>query len=117
MSAPKIPDGPEWDDVRDAFRMASRELERDLDPSKPEHWLLVVKFCQISIKAYHKTARALAEEYFKKQPGRQQEWTAERLIKLVDDIARLRHEHPGKSESDLCRFLSRRGVGGPRLAK
>jgi hypothetical protein len=89
MSAPKIPDGPEWDIVRNAFRGVR------LDPSNPEHWPFL-------LKAYVEIVLRRARS------GPKQIWTDEQLIKLACDVASVQCKHPDKSESDICRFLSRR---------
>jgi hypothetical protein len=89
MSAPKIPDGPDWDIVRDAFRGAG------LDSNDPDHWRFLLKEY---IETVHRRARA----------GRARSWTDERLIKLASDFERIQHDHPDKSDSDICRFLVKR---------
>jgi hypothetical protein len=89
MSAPKIPEGRDWEIVRDAFRGAR------LDPSNPEHWVLLLR---LYIETVNRRARA----------GRSREWTDERLIKLAADFSHVQHDHPGKSDSEICRRLARR---------
>jgi hypothetical protein len=86
MSAPKIPDGPEWDIVRDAFKGAR------LDLNNPEHWPFLLKGY---VETVHQRARS----------GPKRRWTDERLIKLASDFSRVQHDHPDKSDSDICRFL------------
>jgi hypothetical protein len=102
MSAPKIPDGPEWDIVRDAFRGVG------LDPNNPEHWPFLLKGY---IETVLRRARA----------GRSREWTDERLTKLASDFARVKHDHAGKSDSDICRTLAKReddsGWSAPTLRR
>src|SRR5882757_3989747 len=88
MTAPVIPEGPEWQDVRDIFET------HHLDPNNPAHWALLVK--------------ALAEMSEKKdRAGRPKQWEDDRLVHLGADFGRLRHKHPKKSESDICRLLAK----------
>jgi hypothetical protein len=88
MSAPKIPDGPEWDIVRDAFRASN------LNPSNPEHWPFLLKGY---VETVHRRARG----------GPKRRWTDERYIKLGADFSKVQHRHPGKSDSDICRILAK----------
>jgi hypothetical protein len=66
-----------------------------LDPSNPEHWAFLLKSY---IETVYRRARA----------GRSREWTDERLIKLGADFSRVQHDHPDKSDSDICRILAKR---------
>jgi hypothetical protein len=103
--APEIPDdGIWWADVRDVFRRAR------LDPSNPDHWPLVVKFCLADINYLKNFVGAIFTEYLKKsRPGTPQKWTADELKKLIRDFAQIQNECPHiKSDSRLCRMLAER---------
>jgi hypothetical protein len=90
MTAPVIPEGPEWQGVRDIFETYH------LDPKNPVHWATVVKAL---VKMSKKRAKA----------GAPKKWNDDRLVHLGVDFARIRHDHPKKSESDLCRLLAKQG--------
>jgi hypothetical protein len=85
-SAPTIPDGPDGQVVRDAFKSFR------LDPHNPKHWYYL-------LKAYAESGR--------KPPGRAQEWTDTNLVQLAADFARVQIDHPDKSERDICDMLAK----------
>jgi len=89
--APKIPDGPDGRLVRDYFRAMG------LDPLQPEHWFAL-------LKAFIDQSRNRA------RVGAPQKWTASKLLRLSADFARVQHDNPQKSDSDICRLLARRGL-------
>ena len=73
-------------------RCISREQSRS---GNPEHWLFLLKSF---IETVHRRARAGAKRY----------WTDEQYIKLGADFSQVQLDHPGKSDSDICRFLAKR---------
>src|SRR5262249_59639687 len=87
MSAPKIPDGPEWEVVRDAFRGSN------LNPDNPEHWPFLLKGY---IEIVYRRARA----------GRQREGADERYIKMGAGFSQVQHPPPRKTDSDHFRLLA-----------
>jgi hypothetical protein len=84
MSAPKIPDGPESQHLRDKFEAYN------LDPNDPDHWVLLLT--------------ALVEPG---KPGRSKAWTAENLDMLNAIYRRFQRKHPDKSEADICRMIAK----------
>ena len=87
-SAPIIAEGPDGELVRDVFRA------HGLDPHKPEHWVALV--------------RAFADSS-RRRAGRAKEWTDDKLFQLSLAFFRAQREDPGKTESDICRILAKRG--------
>jgi hypothetical protein len=84
MSAPKIPDGPEGQHLRDKFEAYN------LDPDNPDHWVLLLT--------------ALVEPG---KRGRPTAWTDENLDMLYAIYRRRQREHPDKSEADICRMITK----------
>src|SRR5262245_13819568 len=101
---PRDPPGLVWADVRDVFRRAR------LDPSNPDHWPLVVKFCLADTNNLKRIVGAIFTEHLKKsRPGTPQKWTADELEKLIRGLAQIQNEYPHiKSDSHLCRILAER---------
>jgi hypothetical protein len=86
MSAPKIPDGPSGQRLRDKFDAYN------LDPNNPDNWALLFN--------------AMVEG---KEPGRPKKWTDHMLSMLNAVYHRVQRKHPDKSEADVCRFIVKSG--------
>src|SRR4029453_6865444 len=69
MSAPKIPDSPEGERVREVF------AKFGCDPANPDHWFALL-YC------YIKASRRPA--------GRPHTWTATQLFQLIIDVDEMR---------------------------
>jgi hypothetical protein len=89
MSAPKIPDGPEGQSVREAFAAL------DLDPENPDHWFAMLK---ANVACTTKTKRV----------GAPKQWTDDRLMKLVAEASLMRAKNPALSVVAVSHALAKR---------
>jgi hypothetical protein len=94
MSAPKIPDTPDWDVVRETLRRMK------LDKDNPMHWLF-------SLKAHIEERRSRIPD---------KKWTTDRLLQLIADVAQVKRERPNEPEANICRILAKRGAYGDTSA-
>ena len=86
MSAPKIPDGPAGQRLRDKFEAYN------LDPDNPENWVLLFSAMVQPGKA-----------------GRPTKWTSEELDRLNATYHRVQRKHPDKSEANICHIIANSG--------
>jgi hypothetical protein len=88
MSAPKIPDSPEGERVREVF------AKFGCDPANPDHWFALL-YC------YIKASRRPA--------GRPHTWTATQLFQLIIDVDEMRWREETR--------LKKAGLEGHRLSQ